>query len=160
MFLDRLRNADSNNAYVMESFDVIARRQSVSNDSAFVMKSAALLIAVISLSLACDIIVHVKSDTDKKFGAQVTASNGKKSDRWTFTKKLKKTFQQKADECGLNDWEIVTFDENGKVAHDVKVTLDGIGRVEYVVGDDLKPVQKNRQGAICKGECAPLASAG
>uniref|UniRef100_A0A0K0DA83 Cystatin domain-containing protein n=1 Tax=Angiostrongylus cantonensis TaxID=6313 RepID=A0A0K0DA83_ANGCA len=120
------------------------------------MRSAAVLIVVVSFSLACDIIVHVKSDTERKFGAQVTASNGKKSERWAFTKKLQKTFQQKADECGLKDWEIATFDENGKVAHTVKVKLDGIGRVLYKVGDDLKPVQKSRQGAICKGECAPL----
>ncbi|KHJ85307.1 hypothetical protein OESDEN_14970 [Oesophagostomum dentatum] len=106
------------------------------------MQSALLLLALVSCALACDIIVHVKSDTDKK---------------WTYSKKLQKnTFQQKADECGLKDWEIATFDEAGKPAHNVKVTLDGIGRVTYKVGDDLKPVQKDRQGAICKGECAPL----
>uniref|UniRef100_A0A0K0DIB8 Reverse transcriptase domain-containing protein n=1 Tax=Angiostrongylus cantonensis TaxID=6313 RepID=A0A0K0DIB8_ANGCA len=34
MFLDRLRNAHPNNAYVMESFDVIALYTNVSNDSA------------------------------------------------------------------------------------------------------------------------------
>ncbi|KAK6061237.1 hypothetical protein COOONC_01105 [Cooperia oncophora] len=113
------------------------------------MRSALLLLAVISFATACDIIVHVKSNTAKKFQAQVTASNGKKSE--------KKYFQQKRnDECGLKDWEIATFDENGKHAHTVKVILDGIGRVTYNVGDDLKPVQKDRQGAICKGECAPL----
>ncbi|VDL70058.1 unnamed protein product [Nippostrongylus brasiliensis] len=121
------------------------------------MRSAVLLLAVISCAFACDIIVHVKSDTTKRFQAQVTASNGKKSDKWTYSKKLEKnTFQQKADECGLADWQIATFDETGKPAQTVKVTLDGIGRVTYKVGDDLKPVQKDRQGAICKGECAPL----
>ncbi|CAJ0588122.1 unnamed protein product [Cylicocyclus nassatus] len=121
------------------------------------MQTAVLLLALVSCAFACDIIVHVKSDTDKKFGAQVTASNGKKSEKWTYSKKLQRnTFQQKADECGLADWQIATFDEAGKPAHTVKVTLDGIGRVTYKVGDDLKPVQKDRQGAICKGECAPL----
>ncbi|KAJ1349289.1 hypothetical protein KIN20_004781 [Parelaphostrongylus tenuis] len=34
MFLDRLRNANPNNAYVMESFDVTALNTNVSNDSA------------------------------------------------------------------------------------------------------------------------------
>uniref|UniRef100_A0A0K0DBP8 Reverse transcriptase domain-containing protein n=1 Tax=Angiostrongylus cantonensis TaxID=6313 RepID=A0A0K0DBP8_ANGCA len=34
MFLDRLRNAQSSNAYVMESFDIIALFTNVSNDSA------------------------------------------------------------------------------------------------------------------------------
>ncbi|VDO53655.1 unnamed protein product [Haemonchus placei] len=121
------------------------------------MRSALLLLAIISFAFACDIIVHVKSDTDKKFSAQVTASNGKKSDKWKFTKKLQKnTFHQKPEECGLKDWEIDTYDEAGKLAHNVKVTLDGIGRVTYKVGDDLMPTQKDRQGATCKGQCAPL----
>ncbi|KAJ1350546.1 hypothetical protein KIN20_006354 [Parelaphostrongylus tenuis] len=35
MFLDRLRNANPNSAYVIESFDVIALYTNVSNDSAF-----------------------------------------------------------------------------------------------------------------------------
>ncbi|KJH51551.1 hypothetical protein DICVIV_02288 [Dictyocaulus viviparus] len=149
------------------------------------MRSVLLILTLILCSLACNIIVHVKSDTDKKFSAQVTASNGKTSDKyavgknidmleiiintclfiyyhitfktWMYTKKLQKnTFQQKADECGLSDWEIATFYDDGKPAHTVNVTLDGIGRVTYKVGDDLRPVQKDRQGAICKGECAPL----
>ncbi|VDK23164.1 unnamed protein product [Anisakis simplex] len=78
--------------------------------------------------------------------------------RWTFKKKHeRKTFQQNPNECGLKDWQIVTY-ENGKQMADVKVTLNGIGRVTYMVGDDLKPVQKDRQGAMCTGQCAPLAS--
>ncbi|CAD6195404.1 unnamed protein product [Caenorhabditis auriculariae] len=121
------------------------------------MRIIFILACFLGVALACDIIVHLKSDTDKKFSGQITASNGRKSERWTYMKKLQKnTFQQKADECGLKDWEIATFDANGKPAQTVKVTLDGIGRVTYKVGDDLKPVQKDRQGAICKGECAPL----
>ncbi|CAI5451782.1 unnamed protein product [Caenorhabditis angaria] len=121
------------------------------------MKSVAILLCFLGVALACDIIVHLKSDTDKKFSGQIQASNGKKSDRWSYIKKLQKnTFQQKADECGLKDWEISTFDETGKAAHTIKVTLDGIGRVTYKVGDDLLPVQKDRQGAVCKGQCAPL----
>ncbi|CAI2354464.1 unnamed protein product [Caenorhabditis sp. 36 PRJEB53466] len=121
------------------------------------MRISFLLLVFLSFALACDIIVHLKSDTDKKFSGQLTASNGKKSERWSYLKKLQKnTFQQKADECGLKDWEISTWDETGKPVASVKVTLDGIGRVTYKVGDDLKPVQKDRQGAVCKGQCAPL----
>ncbi|CAI4231320.1 unnamed protein product [Auanema sp. JU1783] len=121
------------------------------------MRVVFCLLAMICMSLACDIIVHVKSDTDKKFQAQVTASNGKKSDKWTFPKKLtKNTFQVKADECGIREWEVAVYDEAGKLTGTAKSTLDGIGRVTYKVGDDLIPKQKDRQGAICKGECAPL----
>ncbi|CAB3397297.1 unnamed protein product [Caenorhabditis bovis] len=121
------------------------------------MKTAILLVFLICMSFACDLIVHLKSDTTKKFSAQITAGNGKKSDKWTYDKKLQKnTFHQKPNECGIGNWSITTWDENGKIANTVEVTLDGIGRVTYKVGDDLKPVQKDRQGAICKGECAPL----
>ncbi|TKR86975.1 hypothetical protein L596_011464 [Steinernema carpocapsae] len=118
---------------------------------------ALLAVGFVAYSSACNIIVHVKSDTDKKFSAQVAAPNGKKSDKWNYThKKEKNTFQQRADECGLADWIISTF-ENGKLASSVNVTLNGIGRVTYLVGDDLKPVMKDRQGAMCNGQCAPLA---
>ncbi|CAJ0582811.1 unnamed protein product, partial [Mesorhabditis spiculigera] len=120
------------------------------------MKLLLVFAVLLAAALACDIIVHVKSDTDKPFQAQITASNGKKSDKWNITKKKEKyTFQQKADECGLHDWQITTW-EKGVEKAAVKVTLDGTGRVTYLVGDDLKPVQKDRQGAICKGQCAPL----
>ncbi|KHN77470.1 hypothetical protein Tcan_16859 [Toxocara canis] len=123
--------------------------------------TSVLLLFVVAVAceraFGCDIIVHLKSDTDKKFEAQITAPNGKKSDKWTFTKKReKKTFQQNPDECGIKDWQITTY-ENGKQVADVKVSLNGIGRVTYKVGDDLKPVQKDRQGAMCTGQCAPLA---
>ncbi|PAV69533.1 hypothetical protein WR25_12000 [Diploscapter pachys] len=67
------------------------------------MRFFIVLFAIILGSLACDIIVHLKSDTAKKFQGQITASNGKKSDKWTYSKKLEKnTFHQKADECGLS----------------------------------------------------------
>ncbi|CAJ0929653.1 unnamed protein product, partial [Mesorhabditis belari] len=120
------------------------------------MQTLYVILFFIGCALACDIIVHVKSDTDKPFQAQVTASNGKKSDKWNLDKKkVKFSFHQKADECGLNDWSITTW-EKGVEKSTVKVTLDGTGRVTYLVGDDFKPVQKDRQGAICKGDCAPL----
>ncbi|KAI6176167.1 hypothetical protein M3Y97_00769100 [Aphelenchoides bicaudatus] len=123
-----------------------------------------LLIALVgvffvSLSLACDLNVHVKSDTAKKFKAQVTAPNGHKSDKWSFTQqRQKETFGQKANECQLGAWKIETFDESGSAAKSVQVTLNGIGRVQYNVGDDLVPKQVERQGAICTGQCADLAA--
>ncbi|KAK0411640.1 hypothetical protein QR680_005763 [Steinernema hermaphroditum] len=118
---------------------------------------ALFAVGLVALASACDIIVHVKSDTDKKFSAQVLAPNGKKSDKWNYShKKERNTFQQKASECGLKDWEISTF-ENGKLNSTVKVSLNGIGRVTYLVGDNLIPTMKDRQGAICNGQCAPLS---
>ncbi|KAH7722848.1 hypothetical protein AAVH_09665 [Aphelenchoides avenae] len=117
--------------------------------------------AVCTLYVAecCNIIVHVKSDTDKKFQAQVVSPTGQKSDKWTFTKnRQRETFQQRADECGVRPFEIVTYDDKGSQKGSVKVSLDGVGRVLYTVGDDLKPTQTERQGAICSGgQCAALA---
>ncbi|KAE9551953.1 hypothetical protein FO519_004829 [Halicephalobus sp. NKZ332] len=116
-----------------------------------------LVFAFATVAYACNIIVHVKSETGNKFQAQVTAPNGQKSTRWNFSKKLERqTFQQKADECGIGNWHVTTFDANGKQVSDETVGLNGIGRVDYDVGDDLKPVQSYRQGAICTGQCAPL----
>lgn len=39
---------------------------------------------------------------------------------------------------------------------DFEVVLDGIGSVSYEVPDSLVPVMKQRNGAICKGDCAAL----
>ncbi|CAD5208103.1 unnamed protein product [Bursaphelenchus xylophilus] len=124
------------------------------------MKNACivLLVAVLVFSEACDIIIKVKSQTDKKFKAQVTSPNGKKSDKWSFTKnRQQERFQEKASECGLGEFVLQVYDEAGKEAQSAKVTLNGIGSVLYHVGDDLKPTQVERQGAICNGQCAPLA---
>uniref|UniRef100_A0AC34FJH8 Lipoprotein n=1 Tax=Panagrolaimus sp. ES5 TaxID=591445 RepID=A0AC34FJH8_9BILA len=116
-----------------------------------------IFLAIIVTAYGCNIIVHVQSETDKKFKAQVTAPNDQKSERWSFAKKAdRQTFQQKASECGIGAWHILTFDDAGKQVSDVSVSLNGIGRVDYEVGDDLKPVQSYRQGAICNGQCAPL----
>lgn len=105
------------------------------------------LIFIVSVAYACDIIVHVKSDTAKKFSAQVSAPNGKKSDKWSFTANgQKQTFQQKASECSLGEWTIETFLESGVAAKNVKVTLNGIGRVLYSVNDNLELTQVERQG--------------
>uniref|UniRef100_A0A7E4VD76 Secreted protein n=1 Tax=Panagrellus redivivus TaxID=6233 RepID=A0A7E4VD76_PANRE len=116
-----------------------------------------LIVGLISCAIACNIIVHVKSATATKFSAQVTTPNGQKSTKWTFTKSAaRETFQQRADTCGVGDWHVTTYDASGKQVADVLVALNGIGRVDYEVGNDLKPVQTYRQGAICNGQCAPL----
>ncbi|KAI6214317.1 hypothetical protein M3Y94_00253200 [Aphelenchoides besseyi] len=116
-------------------------------------------IVIAELASACDIIVHVKSATDKKFKAQVRAPNGKNSDKWSFEQnRQQETFQQKASECSLGQWTIETFNENGTSAKSVQVTLNGIGRVLYTVNDNLELTQVERQGAICTGQCAPLGT--
>jgi hypothetical protein len=99
------------------------------------------------LASACDIIVHVKAETNKKFSAQVTAPNGNKSDKWNFTANhQRQTFQQKASECSLGEWTIQTFTEADVASKTVKVTLNGIGRVLYSVNDNLELTQTERQG--------------
>lgn len=78
------------------------------------------------------------------------------------------TFHQKADECGLKPWNIQTFENVKQLSNVVvsgslsfltylnsmQVTLDGIDRVSYEVGDDLKAIPKDRHGAICKGDAS------
>ncbi|CAD5205609.1 unnamed protein product [Bursaphelenchus okinawaensis] len=82
----------------------------------------------------------------------------KKSDKWSFTKnRQQERFQEKAKECGLGEFELKVFDDSNKEVQSAKATLNGIGSVLYHVGDDLKPTQVERQGAICNGQCAPLA---
>uniref|UniRef100_A0AC35U7U4 Uncharacterized protein n=1 Tax=Rhabditophanes sp. KR3021 TaxID=114890 RepID=A0AC35U7U4_9BILA len=113
---------------------------------------------VIFEATACNIIIHVKSMTTKKFQAQVISPAGLKSKKWAFTKqKERNTFQEKSDVCGIGEFAINVF-ENETITNTAKVTLNGIGRVDYEVGDDLKPVMVVRHGAACDGQCAPLST--
>ncbi|CEF65627.1 Hypothetical protein SRAE_2000030400 [Strongyloides ratti] len=117
-----------------------------------------ILAIIIGNAFACNIIIHVKSNTTKKFQAQVTPPLGKAGDKWTFTSlKQRNTFQEKADVCGIGNFKIDVY-ENGKLNNTVSVKLNGIGRVDYQVGDDLKPVMVVRHGAACDGECAPIST--
>uniref|UniRef100_A0A0N5C8D1 Secreted protein n=1 Tax=Strongyloides papillosus TaxID=174720 RepID=A0A0N5C8D1_STREA len=119
---------------------------------------AIILAIIIGQAFACNIIIHVKSNTTKKFQAQVTPPLGKAGDKWTFTAlKQRNTFQEKADVCGIGDFKIDIY-ENGKLNNTVTVKLNGIGRVDYQVGDDLKPVMVIRHGAACEGACAPIST--
>lgn len=63
---------------------------------------------------SCDLIVHVKSATNKQFKAQVIAPNGQKSEKWTFRQnRQRETFQQKAANCSIGQWQIQSFDQQG-----------------------------------------------
>uniref|UniRef100_A0A915D6G2 Uncharacterized protein n=1 Tax=Ditylenchus dipsaci TaxID=166011 RepID=A0A915D6G2_9BILA len=87
-------------------------------------------------------VKYTSSQTQHPFQAQVTSPNGQKSEKFKFTKERQRE----------------TYQQNRRRNATEKVSLNGIGRVLYEVGDDLKPVQTERQGAICNGSCAPLGS--
>ncbi|MCP9262529.1 Immunogenic protein 3 [Dirofilaria immitis] len=112
-------------------------------------------------TIGCDIILRVKSLTETPFKAQIIAPNGKTNEKKILNKNERLIFQQKADECGLGPFQIKTFSKGSdskfeKEEYSVEVTLNGIGVVNYEVGNDLKPKQIFRQGAECEGQCAPL----
>ncbi|VDK86313.1 unnamed protein product [Onchocerca ochengi] len=119
-----------------------------------------LSVSVVQIINGCDIILRVKSLTQTPFKAQIIAPNGKTNEKKILNKNERIIFQQKADECGLGPFQIKTFSKVGnkfeKEEHSVEVTLNGIGVVNYEVGNDLKPKQIFRQGAECEGQCAPL----
>ncbi|EFO18508.2 hypothetical protein LOAG_09986 [Loa loa] len=109
---------------------------------------------IIGTTTGCDIIIRVKSLTQAPFHAQIIAPNGNASEKKLLNKSERLIFQEKADKCGLGPFQIKTF--SSKKEESVKVTLNGIGVVNYEVGDDLIPKQTSRQGAECHGQCAPL----
>ncbi|VDO37268.1 unnamed protein product [Onchocerca flexuosa] len=139
-----------------------------------------LSVSMVQTTNGCDIILRVKSLTETPFKAQIIAPNGKTSEKKILNKNERIIFQQKADECGLGPFQIKTFSKDGnekfeKEEHSVEVRLsfirmymtisvnsvtqvklNGIGVVNYEVGNDLKPKQIFRQGAECEGQCAPL----
>ncbi|KAK6107821.1 hypothetical protein QQG55_29755 [Brugia pahangi] len=113
-----------------------------------------LSFSMFETTTACNIIIRVKSLTRTPFHAQVIAPDGNTSEKKLLNKNERLIFQEKADKCGLGPFQIKTFSD--KKEESVKVTLNGIGVVNYEVGDDLIPKQIFRQGAECKGQCAPL----
>ncbi|OZC05180.1 hypothetical protein X798_07855 [Onchocerca flexuosa] len=120
-----------------------------------------LSVSMVQTTNGCDIILRVKSLTETPFKAQIIAPNGKTSEKKILNKNERIIFQQKVDECGLGPFQIKTFSKDGnekfeKEEHSVEVKLNGIGVVNYEVGNDLKPKQIFRQGAECEGQCAPL----
>ncbi|KAI6220037.1 hypothetical protein M3Y99_01626500 [Aphelenchoides fujianensis] len=107
----------------------------------------------------CDVAVHVKSDTDKRFTVQVTAPNGQ-TQRWTFGgRREEHTLQLRRNDCVEGDWKIETFNDQNALINTATVRLSGVGRVEYAVDDSLAAKQVERQGVICEGACAPLGGA-
>ncbi|CAG9534197.1 unnamed protein product [Cercopithifilaria johnstoni] len=119
-----------------------------------------LSFSIVRTTTGCDIIVRVKSLTDTPFQAEIIAPNGK-SEKKLLKKTERLVFQEKAKECGLGPFEIKTTSEGSanKREKNVKVTLNGVGAVNYEVGDDLIPKQIFRQGIECSGQCAPLGVA-
>ncbi|VDM92029.1 unnamed protein product [Litomosoides sigmodontis] len=117
-----------------------------------------LVVSIIGTTDGCDIIIRVKSLTHTPFYAQITAPNGKISEKKLLSKAERLIFQEKADKCGVGSFQIKTFAEGSthKKEETVKVTLNGVGVVNYEVGDDLIPKQIFRQGVECDGQCAPL----
>uniref|UniRef100_A0A0R3RIE8 NTR domain-containing protein n=1 Tax=Elaeophora elaphi TaxID=1147741 RepID=A0A0R3RIE8_9BILA len=117
-----------------------------------------LSFSIVRTTTGCNIIIRVKSLADKPFQAQIIAPNGKVSEKKLLKKSERLIFQEKADECGLGLFQIKTFSEDtaNKKEETVKVTLNGIGAVNYEVRNDLIPKQIFRQGAECQGQCAPL----
>ncbi|EJW78581.1 immunogenic protein 3 [Wuchereria bancrofti] len=115
-----------------------------------------LSFSIIQTTIGCDIIMRVKSLTHTPFHAQIIAPDGNSSEKKLLKKNERLTFQEKADKCSLGPFQIKTISD--KKEESVKVTLNGIGVVNYEVGDDLIPKQIFRQGAECKGQCAPLGA--
>ncbi|VDN07515.1 unnamed protein product [Thelazia callipaeda] len=112
-----------------------------------------LIFLMADLTTGCDIIIRVKSSTNTSFRVKITTPNGKSDEKLLQNKGDRFIFQEKAKNCGLGLFQITTYSTG-----QIQVTLTGIGSVNYEVRDDLVPKQISRQGAECKGECAPLAS--
>ena len=98
--------------------------------------------------------------------------------KFTHNRQQETYHPKKVGGCGTQEWKVVVYDSDGNVQKGeakvgwwgewfvylgrkkerLQATLNGIGTVRYEVGEDHRPVMKQRQGAICVGECAPLAS--